>query len=213
MARTSHSRRRGWTSLWLVVWLPVLLALFCGLIVVANLWLARVELENALEAAALASVKEWGDAGGGDTLSARQVGAEFAAANSVRGQPLELATNYAGQLASRSGLVRVRLVSAQPPTDCNQNLTCDPGSGHLIFGAIDDTDPNHVVFNVGLCPSCGEAKFGVRAQAMVEVPMLNCVFLGNLGPSQIQAKATAQYDCQTRRVRLVRIDEFICPGQ
>lgn len=167
--------RRGWTSLWLVVWLPVLLALFCGLIVVANLWLARVELENALEAAALAAVKEWGDAGGGDTLVAREVSAEFAAANSVRGQPLQLDTS------------------------------------HLIFGAIDDTDPSHVVLSAGDCPSCGEAKFGVRAQAIVEVPMLNCIFLGNLGPTRIQAKATAQYDRQTRRVRLVRIDEIASP--
>ena len=364
-------------------------------------------------------MKEWGDAGGGDTLVPREVGLDFAAANCLRGSHLELLTNYAGEQAP-----------------CNQNLTCDLDGGHLIFGAIDDSDPDHVVFNAGVCPSCaagtvlfdatgngggnlshenawgisfhnnpelpsgiridrieidlagsggdgsfiggevldvaddengwalrdqsgplqsdihgfsdvadqteftnlgggrlridfspdgaldggfepgdrlrfgydvedvskgsggddgdgvgrdgttvtihfsnggnplppvsgrfvdtterhqdcldeavfnpitqsyavtphqnpipdlpcpptsarknngqswvlvaasGPGKFGVRAQAMVEVPMLNCVFLGNLGPSCIQAKATAEYDCLTRRVRLVRIDEFVCP--
>ncbi|MCL6507990.1 MAG: hypothetical protein K6T59_13295 [Bryobacteraceae bacterium] len=54
----------------MLIWLPCLLALFVGLVGVANLWLARVELENALEAAALAAVKQWGEAGGGDTVVA-----------------------------------------------------------------------------------------------------------------------------------------------
>jgi hypothetical protein len=435
MQRTcTHSQpRRGWTSLWLIVWLPVLLALFCGLIAVANLWLARVELENGLEAAALAAVKEWGDQGGGDTHYPRQIGIEFAAANSVRGQHLQLESNYAGSLASRDGKPRIRLVTVAP-TGCNQNLTCAIDGGHLIFGAIDDSDPNNVIFDAGKCPSClagsvlfdatgsgnlraenawgisfhnspnlpegirierividlrgsggdgvfcgsevldaddpyqgwimrdqsgpvqsdidgfcdvrkqtefcslgqgklqidfkplgnkdggfepgdrirfgyevddvssasghndgdgigrdgatvtiffnidgsplppitgqfldtterhqdcldeavynpitqsyavmpklnpipdlpgpptssannngqsyvllsagASSKFGVRAQAMVEVPTLASVFLGNIGSSRIQAKATAEYDCLTRRVRLVRIDEFVCP--
>jgi hypothetical protein len=96
-----------------VIWLPALLALFCGLLAVANLWLARVELETGLEAAALAAVKDWGDQGGGDTLVPREVGVNFAAANCVRGLHLPLLTNYAGMQAP-----------------CNQNLTCDLDEGH-----------------------------------------------------------------------------------
>jgi hypothetical protein len=133
---TNRFRRCGWTTLWLVVWIPVLMALFCGLLAVANLWLARVELENTLESAALAAAKEWGDAGGGDTLLPREVGVQFAAANTVRGQHLALQSNYAG-----SG-------------GCNQNLTCNLDGGNLVFGAIDDSDPDHVVFNAATCPTC-----------------------------------------------------------
>ena len=53
----TNTRRRGWTTLWLVIWLPVMMALFCGLVAVASLWLARVELENGLESAALAPAR------------------------------------------------------------------------------------------------------------------------------------------------------------
>jgi hypothetical protein len=141
-------RRRGWTTLWLVIWLPVLMALLCGLLAVANLWLARVELENALESAALAAVKEWGDQGGGDTAIPRDVGVNFAAANCVRGFHLPILTNYAG-----------------PNAPCNQNLSCDIEDGHLIFGAIDDSDPNHVIFNAGVCPSCAAGRVLVDASA------------------------------------------------
>src|SRR5947208_6071110 len=83
-----HSRRRGSATLWMVIWLPCLLVLFCVLVGVANLWLARIELENALEAAALAAVKQWGDAGGGDTQQPGEVGAAYALANAVRQKPV-----------------------------------------------------------------------------------------------------------------------------
>jgi hypothetical protein len=131
------NRRRGWTTLWLIIWLPVLLVLFSALLGVANLWLARVELENGLEAAALAAVKEWGDAGGGSTLVPRQIGVEFAAANIIRGEPVEIGLNH------------------DPAAGCNENQFCGVKEGNLIFGAIDDTDPDHVIFDAGKCPSCG----------------------------------------------------------
>ena len=51
-----------------------MLVLLSVLLGIASLWLARVELETALEAAALAAVKEWGDQGGGETFVPRQVG-------------------------------------------------------------------------------------------------------------------------------------------
>jgi hypothetical protein len=137
------SPRRGWATLWLIIWLPALLALFCALICIANLWLARVEAENAMEAAALAAVKQWGDASGGDTLIPRQIGQDYAAANCVRKVDVAIGTNY----------------DNSPAGGPNQNAACDvgmaPPTGNLIFGAIDDTDPNNVIFNAGIQPSCG----------------------------------------------------------
>jgi hypothetical protein len=140
-SRLPRQPRRGWATLWMIIWLPALLALFCAMVGIANLWLARVELENSMEAAALAAVKQWGDANGGDTLIPRQVGQAYAAANCVRKIDVAIGTNY------------------NPANGPNQNGVCPvgmtPPTGNLIFGAIDDTDPNNIIFNAGIQPSCG----------------------------------------------------------
>ena len=144
MPKPRSTNRRGWATLWLIIWLPALLALFCALIGIANLWLARVELENSMEAAALAAVKHWGDANGGDTLIPRQIGQAYAAANCMRKVDVAIGTNYS------------------PAGGPNQNLQClptdhnvFPPNGNLVFGAIDDTDPDNIIFNAGIQPSCG----------------------------------------------------------
>ena len=143
-------RRRGISSLWLVVTIPIALLLVSAVVHFGNVWLARVELENALEAAALAAVKEWGEAGGGSTLVPRNVGVSYAAANTVRCDGVETATNFDW---------------APGPDNPNQNLTCSvgcadpstgsPPSGNFIFGAIVDTDPlRPVTFNAGIAGGC-----------------------------------------------------------
>ncbi len=144
-------RHRGSATLWLVIWLPCLMALFCVLVGVANLWLARVELENAMEAAALAAVKAWGDVGGGNTLTPRNVGVSYALANSVRRDPALIGTNY------------------NPANGSNQNDQCDvgmsPPSGNLIFGSINDDNPDNIIFNAGIVPGCGLGTVLVDATA------------------------------------------------
>lgn len=144
--------RRGSATIWLIATLPVLLILFCFVINIAQQWLARVELENALEAAALAAVKEWGDAGGGDTLIPREVGIEYANLNRVRGFRVQIADNY------------------DPVTGgVNQNKLCDvvkgpPPDGNLIFGAITRDDPEFpVTFNAGVRPSCAAGRVLIDA--------------------------------------------------
>jgi hypothetical protein len=150
--RTAARRRRGSATLWMVIWLPYLLALFTVMVGVANLWVARVELENALEASALAAVKHWGEAGGGDTLVPRMVGVNYAKANSVRANPLVIGLNY------------------NPAGGPNQNDQCivgmTPPTGNLIFGAIDDSDPDNVIFNAGIGPTCsaGTVLFDATAE-------------------------------------------------
>lgn len=141
-----HASRRGIATIWIVLAGPTILALFILLSDIANLWVARVELENALEAAALAAVKEWGDASGGDTMVPRQIGADFAFANNVVGTPVDLqgidpALNYDP-------------VSGGP----NQNASCD---GVLVFGSIipaaTPLEPPFT-FNAGLRPGCGAGQ-------------------------------------------------------
>lgn len=131
--------RRGIATLWVILTTPVLLFRLALVVDIAHLWSARVELENSLEAAALAAVKEWGDADGGSTLIPRQVGVAYAAANTIDDEPVPIATNYNPQ---------------RPP---NENDNCD---GHLIFGAV-TTDLSQLVFdsdvtfNAGVEPTCG----------------------------------------------------------
>jgi len=151
LALRHGSRRRGISVLWLVIWMPVLLIMLAIVVNLANLWLARVELENALEAAALAASKEWGS--GGPTASPRGVGVTYAAFNTVRGVPLEIDPN---------------LDPAPSGSNPNANLTCvvgtSPPSGNLIFGAISDTDPaNPITFDQGLAGGC------VPAEVLIDV--------------------------------------------
>jgi hypothetical protein len=202
LSKRRKQRRRGAATLWMLIWAPALLVMFSVLVGVANLWLARVELENALESAALAAVKEWGDANGaGGTLAAREVGVGYASANFVRRDYVLITTNYA----------------AGTP---NENAECDvqqsPPRGNLIFGSIDDvTDQDDVTFRGDVEPTGAPAlKFGVRAQAIVPVQsFLGSAFLGSIGSYCVQAKATAVYDgsAPNNKVRLIRIDTFICP--
>lgn len=149
---TRISSRRGSATIWLILALPVLLVLFCFTLNIAQQWLARVELENALEAAALAAVKEWGDAGGGDTIIPREVGIQYAQLNSMRGFRVQVGDNY------------------DPATGgVNQNKRCDvvqgpPPDGNLIFGAITRDDPEFpVTFNAGVRPSCSAGRVLVDA--------------------------------------------------
>jgi hypothetical protein len=74
------------------------------------------------------------------------------------------------------------------------------------------SSPNNNGQSYVLVAAGSDQKFGVRAQASVPVRSLGSLLLGNLGDYCVQAKATAEYDCLTGRVRLVRIDTFICPG-
>jgi len=58
---TSRSNsRRGIATLWPILFSGAMLLILCFVVEIAHLWLTRVELENSLEAAALAAVKEWG---------------------------------------------------------------------------------------------------------------------------------------------------------
>jgi len=193
-ARLTARRRRGVAALWLILSLPVLVILLGVVIEIGNIWLARVELENALEAAALSAVKEWGDQGTPATQPARNVGVTYAAANTVTGDPVGIDPNY-------------DLTEAN-----NQNDSC---SGNLIFGAV-TTNTVPWVFDTRVQPGCGVADpaFGVRAQATAPVNSVCCRLFGaTLNTFNVSACATARYVCTSNRPELIRVrpENFICP--
>lgn len=126
-------------ALWTLLMVPVLLVMFAVVVEGVHLWLARVELENALEAAALAAVKEWAESGSGPapnwTNGARIVGVDYAEANTLNQTQVSIDKNL-GTFAD--------------PANPNENLTC---VGNLIFGAITEEDP--YVFEADEIPGCG----------------------------------------------------------
>lgn len=138
--RTGRPLHRGIVSLWTLLMIPVLLIVLAVVVEGVHLWLARVELENGLEAAALAAVKEWAESGGMPaeywTERARQFGVEYAAANAINQTPITIQTNRGGYA---------------DPGNPNENLSCE---GNLIFGAITEDNPKYV-FEADKVPSCG----------------------------------------------------------
>jgi hypothetical protein len=138
-------RRSGLAVLKVILLIPIILTLLALILEVGNLWIARLEFENALESAALAAVKEWGDANGASgTYVPRQVGNEFARSNTVRWNPVVL-TDIDSDL---------NWDPSDTTNNPNENRTCPEGV--LVFGAITDFDPE-VIFNAGVRPGCGGA--------------------------------------------------------
>lgn len=191
--RSSDPRaRRGVATVWLVLFLPLLLLLLCFVVEIGNLWMARAELETALEAAALAAVKEWGDNSGGDTLVERNVGVTVAAANDVRGNPLVIVTNY----------------NNANPND-NSSTAVPSATANLIFGAITSTNPT-VVLNAGVVPTCPTGVFGVLAQEEVTItPVCGSLFGAVLGPYTVRGRSVAMYNCTDRCPTAVRVDTYV----
>jgi hypothetical protein len=86
--------RRGVATLWIVGFGPALLALLVLVTEISSLWLARIELETAVESGALACVKVWGnlpDTSPSDRTTAEAAGVSFAQANTVLGNTFTIA--------------------------------------------------------------------------------------------------------------------------
>jgi hypothetical protein len=83
-------------------------------------------------------------------------------------------------------------------------------AAHTVF--VDDEDPDNGRA-VAMISGVGGGAPAVRAQAVVPVQSVFGRFCGiEFGPYCVYADTTAVYDCETGRVRLIRVDRFICPG-
>lgn len=111
-----HQNRRGIAILWLILWGGMFLTFFCVVLEISAMWQAQVELNNTMDAAALAAVREWGLSGASTTQVARDVGVAYVGANPVQGSTVSVTTNYA------------------PGNSPNQNASL---SGNFVFGALD----------------------------------------------------------------------------
>lgn len=180
-------RRRGTTTIWLVLGLPLMILFLCGVVEIGNQWRARVELQSALEAAALAAVKQWSDAPGNTTDSrslSRTVGQMFAAANAISGQSVALAPNE-----NING-------------DINDNLN---PAGNIVLGTVALVGGELQFDASGLAG--GVNAFGVRTQATVSVPRV-CPSLSG-GNFSVSAQAVARVATSGANPQLVRIDRYL----
>ncbi|MFO0819863.1 MAG: pilus assembly protein TadG-related protein [Pirellulales bacterium] len=127
--RSRHaSTRRGAATLWLILFLPILLVILLMVVEVGNLTLARGQLENSVEASAKAAVQTWYNGGGGDTTTARDVGQAFASYNRIGvSQSVSLNVNDDGA-----------------GTNPNDNQALTGANANLIFGRVTRTGSNYV---------------------------------------------------------------------
>lgn len=181
-AALESKRRGGMVALWVILVTPALMLMLFFVSDIGKLWIARIELENALEAAALAGVRTWGEAGGGPTAAARTVAVEYASVNTVDGQLLVITDN---------------LNVANPP---NEN---DSPTGNLVFGSATQAGTNWI-FDSGTAPSCNIRSYAIRAQATAPVTSFCDGFLGlPFGPYEVEVETTAIYQCGLNLPRIV----------
>jgi len=189
--KSKHGPRRGFVTLWVILFAPLLLILVCFVADIGKLWLARAELNSALEAAALSAVLEWGSSGGTPpTLPARTTGATVAGANMVDGSSVSVALNH------------------EPGNLPNENDACEG----LIFGSITATAPD-VEFDAAVAPNCAaDRPPAVHAVASQSVDALCDNLFGSvLGPFRVTVEVTAVYDCNTGSPKIIHVDRVMCP--
>jgi Flp pilus assembly protein TadG len=167
--RPGRCRRAGISAVWLLLALPVLLIMFFSITTIAGLWMARIELENAAEAAARAAVKVWGD--GADTPANRTTAHQAAAALAM------------------SNLIFNSALTVDPNNDdtqVNNNATC-PGTillGQLVGSTfVADQSP----------AAANERGAYVSLSGTVTSPWLG----GMTGPFTVNATAAAVYTSAT----------------
>lgn len=135
--------RQGVVMVWSLLLIPVVAVMIIMLTDLANIWLARIELKNALDAAALSAVKTWGE--GGTTLQARQSANVAFSNNTILGQTFTLNTAEGGCAnGNDTSSAEVLLGSVNElisgfEFDCGATPTCFAGDIQVVLAV--DTNP------------------------------------------------------------------------
>lgn len=196
LRRYTKAVRGGFVLMWIIVAIPAMVFLFGMMIDLSRVWIARIELTNALEAAALSGIKSWAEASNNNPSvrsGARQAAVQAAAANTVTGlNPYSLGTSPTDAVAV---VLNVNSQSGSP----NENKS---NAGDIVLGQLSSSGPGFI-FNPNAVPAA-KSEFGVRAQKTKNVYSIwNSLFGIPLGPYGITSGATAIYDGQPRIVHVV----------
>ena len=149
--------------------MPALACLLCLVLEVANLWMARVELRNALDASALSAVKTWGE--GGSTLAARVEGQTTAGLNTITGSSVVLGLNAGGGTNGNdvnTGDILLGAITGTPGAltfDCNGTASCVTGTVNLTIAV--ETNPSGDTFADPTSLS-GDAETSFRIESFTQ---------------------------------------------
>lgn len=182
-------RRRGVATLWVLLAVPGVIIMLVFVTDIANIWLARIEATNALEASALAAVKQWKDTGDtpANRTNTRRAAVNYAAANTVLGQPVAIAPNQ----NRNSG-------------DVNDNAS---PNGNVVLAEIRRVS-GQTIFDSTRSPS-SSGNYGVRTQATIPVSSLWSDFGGfGFGPYSVSVEAVALFR-NGDEPRLLRVDQYL----
>ena len=142
VAKARHSRR-GISTIWMIVALPAVMTVFVMVVDIGHVWLARNELKSALDAAALSTVKTWGE--GGSTANARGDGNDAMSTNTVLGTAITLNTAEGGctngNVASTGEIVLGTITDSGTINtfDCTGTPSCISGTAELVFAVETDS--------------------------------------------------------------------------
>lgn len=182
IAKAEHSTpRNGAATLWIIAVLPLCLLLLVIVVEIGTLWNTRSELLTALDAAALAGVKTWGDsieAGvspNDATAAARQAAVASFASNTVHGLSWTLDPNES--------------MGGTP----HGNLSC---AGEVILAGAQS---GSLAASTSLTPSCGagsDVDYCVITRKTLSVPSVCRQMFGfSVGPFQVSGQAVARAGC------------------
>jgi uncharacterized membrane protein len=160
--------------LWILIMVPALATMLIFVADVGRVWQARLELQTAVDGAALAAVQEYNING---EAAARQAAVDYAAANFAGDQSVFVDPNVGN---APSGDVVLGTITGAGPlvfTDSATPLGCSPGTRIAVL-----VRSEHQIFSI--VP--GGSLFG-----------------GLVGPYPLQARSIAQLDCSGGTPRLV----------
>lgn len=176
------SSRRGAVLVWFVFVIPLMLLLLLALTDFAGASLAKIELKNTVDAAALSAIKTWGTRG--------------ATAAAVDANTLIIANTQTSGILSRA-----LTTPADAPDDDTTNTV-------VTFGVLQDLGGRHLF--VPLRGSEAAAMTGnlcVSVKRTVVVPSLGGNWLGlSFGPYAVTAESFARLSPLERLPQLVAVD-------
>ena len=203
------SFRSGVAVMWLIAAAPAVLIMLCVMVEVGHVWNARIKLEVALEAAALAGVQTWADASAADAHAAPGAFAKTSAAR-------DAAVAAAGaNTISGTGLVLDRNETADGLDTAYDNTNC---TGDIILGGFPVA--GGTAFNASAAVSCGGADvdFSVLAQDTLSVTAICQNLFGvPIGPFTVSGRSIATSRCTgggattVENPQLVRVTGVTCP--
>ena len=147
--------------MWLILSLPVLLVALCLTVDLGKIWVERAALVSAVDAAALAAVRQWVKdlaklKSEADIVNAIQEGIAYGLANQVDGKPLDLTDSSAQNTHFEFGCIIDGQFYPQVAPNCGQGY--DP--------AVRVTVTNYMITS-----ACGMSiPYKVSAQAIAYAP-------------------------------------------